>query len=99
MSSPTLGELAFGWPSLAILTYPNRAYSRDAKYYPDPDTFKPERFLLESGQLNPDVLDPAEIAFGYGRRSVYYPSVRSTDIQLVVGSVPDDSSLRHPSSP
>ncbi|RPD69164.1 cytochrome P450 [Lentinus tigrinus ALCF2SS1-7] len=44
------------------------AYSRDTKYYPEPETFKPERFLLDSGELNPDVLDPAEMAFGYGRR-------------------------------
>ncbi|KAI0689845.1 cytochrome P450 [Cerioporus squamosus] len=44
------------------------AYSRDTRYYPDPETFRPERFLLESGEPNPDVLDPAEIAFGYGRR-------------------------------
>ncbi|RDX45250.1 cytochrome P450 [Lentinus brumalis] len=44
------------------------AYARDPRYYPDPETFKPARFLLESGEWNPDVLDPAEIAFGYGRR-------------------------------
>ncbi|KAJ7127431.1 cytochrome P450 [Mycena crocata] len=34
--------------------------------YPDPYSFKPERFLLD-GKLNPDVRDP-EAVFGFGRR-------------------------------
>ncbi|KAF7358359.1 hypothetical protein MVEN_00885900 [Mycena venus] len=38
----------------------------DERVYPDPHTFKPERFLLD-GKLNPAARDP-EIAFGYGRR-------------------------------
>jgi cytochrome P450 len=37
--------------------------------YPDPLTFKPERFLL-NGKPNPDVRDP-QAAFGFGRRSVH----------------------------
>ncbi len=59
------------------LTWSHRAYSRDTRYYPDPETFQPERFLLESGELNPDVLDPAEMAFGYGRRSVRPPAANA----------------------
>ncbi|KAF9558598.1 cytochrome P450 [Agrocybe pediades] len=39
----------------------------DEKHYPEPHTFNPERFL-KNGELNPDVLDPAEVAFGFGRR-------------------------------
>jgi hypothetical protein len=38
--------------------------------YPDPHTFKPERFLL-NGKLNPAVRDPLDIVFGFGRRSVH----------------------------
>ncbi|KAL4249130.1 cytochrome P450 family protein [Abortiporus biennis] len=36
--------------------------------YPDPDIFKPERFLKGGGQLDPSVRDPTTLAFGYGRR-------------------------------
>ncbi|KAH9855895.1 cytochrome P450 [Lenzites betulinus] len=43
------------------------AYLNDPKHYPGPEKFTPERFLKD-GQLNPDVLDPTNIAFGYGRR-------------------------------
>ena len=39
--------------------------------YPDPDAFKPERFLTPEGELNPNVMDPNQIAFGFGRRCVY----------------------------
>jgi len=35
--------------------------------YPEPHEFKPERFLL-SGALNPEVMDPTELVFGFGRR-------------------------------
>ncbi|KAF8661199.1 hypothetical protein AX16_001479 [Volvariella volvacea WC 439] len=35
--------------------------------YPDPHTFKPERFLKD-GKIDPTVHDPQEVVFGYGRR-------------------------------
>lgn len=41
----------------------------DPKDYPDPEVFKPERFLKD-GKLNPDVRDPTTISFGFGRRCV-----------------------------
>ncbi|KDQ59104.1 hypothetical protein JAAARDRAFT_33832 [Jaapia argillacea MUCL 33604] len=40
---------------------------QDPVAYPDPQEFKPERFMKD-GQLNPDVQDPDTAAFGFGRR-------------------------------
>ncbi|KAI0643943.1 cytochrome P450 [Trametes meyenii] len=50
------------------LMVPNAwAYTRDARHYPDPEEFKPERYLKD-GKINHGVLDPGSVAFGYGRR-------------------------------
>ncbi|KAH8105122.1 cytochrome P450 [Cristinia sonorae] len=37
--------------------------------YPEPKTFRPERFLDKDGNIDPSVRDPGTIAFGFGRRS------------------------------
>ena len=37
--------------------------------YPDPSSFNPERYL-KNGQLDPNILDPGLMAFGFGRRQV-----------------------------
>ncbi|KAJ3757782.1 cytochrome P450 [Lentinula raphanica] len=36
--------------------------------YPQPDIFNPTRFLDDNGNLNSKVKDPADYAFGFGRR-------------------------------
>ncbi|EMD39272.1 hypothetical protein CERSUDRAFT_93317 [Gelatoporia subvermispora B] len=54
-------------PGGTILFQNTWAILRDPKRYPEPEEFRPERFLKE-GKMNPDVLDPAVIAFGAGRR-------------------------------
>ncbi|KAF8960427.1 cytochrome P450 [Flammula alnicola] len=43
------------------------AMLHDEDDYPEPSSFKPERFL-QDGKLDPSVRDPALIAFGFGRR-------------------------------
>ncbi|KAI0659817.1 cytochrome P450 [Cubamyces menziesii] len=43
------------------------AILHDDERYPEPDTFKPERFL-KNGQIDEDVLDPGSVVFGFGRR-------------------------------
>ena len=44
----------------------------DPTLYPDPDEFKPERFLPTDENGNPKKvqMDPRKIAFGFGRRYV-----------------------------
>ena len=44
--------------------------------------YQPERYLKD-GKLNLDVLDPASVAFGYGRRSVIDPT-SFRDVDLIV---------------
>ena len=44
-----------------------RAMLHDPAFYPDPETFNPDRFLRD-GKIDPDVLDPTRMAFGFGRR-------------------------------
>ncbi|EIW59364.1 cytochrome P450 [Trametes versicolor FP-101664 SS1] len=44
------------------------ACMHDPRIYPEPEKFCPERFIGKDGRLNPDVLDPATLIFGSGRR-------------------------------
>lgn len=44
----------------------------DPETYTEPNSFKPERFITEDGQLSNDEL--VTVAFGFGRRSVVRPS-------------------------
>jgi cytochrome P450 len=46
-----------------------RAMVNNESEYPDPSSFKPERYL-KNGQLDPNIRDPALMAFGFGRRYV-----------------------------
>ena len=45
----------------------HRAMLHNEVVYPDPFSFKPERFMKD-GKINTDVRDPAHAAFGFGRR-------------------------------
>ncbi|KAI8974876.1 cytochrome P450 [Trametes punicea] len=58
-----------GWtiPKGATVMINLWAIFHDPHQYPDPHTFRPERFLKD-GKLNPDVPDPTTITFGFGRR-------------------------------
>lgn len=62
----------------------------DPEEYPEPEHFKPERFIGENGQINPEVLDPRIVAFGFGRRYVLVKRVPVLSIQYVAAYVQED---------
>ncbi|KAI0657956.1 cytochrome P450 [Cubamyces menziesii] len=57
------------------------AMSRDEAVYPNPDRFLPERFLKD-GNIDPNVRDPADFVFGFGRRIC--PGLHFVDISLFI---------------
>ncbi|KAF8875230.1 cytochrome P450 [Infundibulicybe gibba] len=62
------------------------AILHDETEYPDPFSFKPERFLKD-GQLNPDVRDPAAVVFGYGRRICPASHIGLSTVWITVASI------------
>ena len=40
----------------------------DPRLYPEPDAFKPERFLMKKEDIRPESLIEGHYAFGFGRR-------------------------------
>ncbi|KAJ7284532.1 cytochrome P450 [Mycena rebaudengoi] len=53
-------------PAGSVILANSWAMLHDENVYPEPEAFKPERFLLPNGKLNPAVEPDA--AFGWGRR-------------------------------
>ncbi|KAF7368440.1 Cytochrome P450 [Mycena venus] len=54
--------------------------------YPDPKSFKPERFLL-GGKLNSDVRDPEAVIFGFGRRICPGRHMAYSSLWLTIASI------------
>lgn len=44
--------------------------THDPVFFPDPDTFRPERFMGDRAQDVP-FADPSQLVFGFGRRYVF----------------------------
>ncbi|THU80027.1 cytochrome P450 [Dendrothele bispora CBS 962.96] len=59
----------------------------DEETYPDPSVFNPSRFLDKNGRLNTDVMDPALIAFGFGRRICPGRHIAIASIWIAIASV------------
>ena len=59
--------------------------TRDEEVYPDPESFKPERFIKD-GTLNKNIRDPRDIVFGFGRRCVLF--------RFTISSFKIDSAIR-----
>ena len=68
---------------LSLLTSLIRSILHDPKSFNNPMEFQPERYLKD-GKPNPDVIDPAVVAFGYGRRSVIDTTYYFRDIDLMI---------------
>ncbi|KAI0354238.1 CyP450 monooxygenase [Trametes cingulata] len=58
-----------GWriPKGAVIMPNAWAMLHDPEVFPEPEAFRPERFLKDR-ELDPDVLDPGSVTFGFGRR-------------------------------
>ncbi|KAF7373020.1 Cytochrome P450 [Mycena sanguinolenta] len=63
------------------------AILHDETIYPDPHSFKPERFLLSDGKLNPAIRDPESVAFGFGRRICPGRHMAAASLWIVVASI------------
>ena len=48
--------------------------------------YQPERYLKD-GKLNPDVVDPSSVVFGFGRRSVDLPYYSVMRVYLINGAL------------
>ncbi|KAI0753238.1 cytochrome P450 [Daedaleopsis nitida] len=71
------------------------AYARDPNLYPNPEAFMPERFLKD-GRLNPDIVDPNTIVFGFGRRICPGRYFAEAAIFIAVSSVLHSFSISPP---
>ncbi|KAH8091049.1 cytochrome P450 [Cristinia sonorae] len=63
------------------------AMSHDEKDYPDPEIFKPERFLNADGNIDPTVRDPTTLAFGFGRRICLGRHFSNNTLSIFIASV------------
>ncbi|KAJ6549908.1 cytochrome P450 [Mycena capillaripes] len=70
------------------------AILHDETVYPNPETFKPERFLLD-GKLNPAIRDPESVAFGFGRRMCPGRHMVLSTLWLTVASVLAVFKIKH----
>ncbi|XP_006463801.1 hypothetical protein AGABI2DRAFT_208721 [Agaricus bisporus var. bisporus H97] len=64
------------------------AMSRDEHRYPEPDLFKPERYLTPDGKLDPDcTCDPETFVFGFGRRKCVGSHIGVSTAWMTIASI------------
>ena len=57
----------------------------DENEYPDPESFKPERFINNRKTGDNEPRDPADIIFGFGRRFVTFFFFTKKKLTLNIG--------------
>ncbi|KAF8994918.1 cytochrome P450 [Cyathus striatus] len=62
------------------------AMLHDERDYPNPSEFNPERFL-KNGKLNPEIADPFNVFFGFGRRECPGKHVGLATLWLITASI------------
>ncbi|KAJ7453461.1 cytochrome P450 [Mycena latifolia] len=72
-------------PAGSIVMGNTWAILHDEAMYPDPNAFKPERFLID-GKPNPAVRDP-DAAFGFGRRVCPGRHLGTSSVWITVASI------------
>ncbi|TFK41776.1 cytochrome P450 [Crucibulum laeve] len=77
----------YSFPAGTIFIANSWAMLHDEKNYPDPMTFKPERFLNSKGEMNPEICNPSDMAFGYGRRICVGAHIAEAALWLTIASV------------
>ncbi|KAJ3530717.1 hypothetical protein NM688_g7672 [Phlebia brevispora] len=60
--------LGYNLPAGSVVIGNTWAILHDEDLYKDPGIFNPDRFITKEGTLDPDVLNPEDFMFGYGRR-------------------------------
>ncbi|KAF4616302.1 hypothetical protein D9613_008357 [Agrocybe pediades] len=79
--------LGYHIPAQSVVIVNVWAMLHDPQTYPDPEAFKPERFLKPDGTLDMSVRDPATVAFGFGRRICPGAHIAEFTFWIVVASV------------
>ncbi|EPT05737.1 hypothetical protein FOMPIDRAFT_1045040 [Fomitopsis schrenkii] len=80
-------------PNKAVILLNAWAMSRDPEVYPEPDVFKPERFLSQNGAVS-DLHDPRKFVFGFGRRICPGRYFADATIWLAVASIAATMDMR-----
>ncbi|OJT09761.1 O-methylsterigmatocystin oxidoreductase [Trametes pubescens] len=75
-------------PTGTLVTVNVRGLTHDEERYPDPDKFKPERFLDCNGRYTTAAAqDPRRFLFGFGRRSCPGMHVADNFLYIVIATV------------
>lgn len=64
-----------------------RAILHDESRYVNADAFNPDRFLTAEGELDPNVPNPEEFAFGFGRRICPGRYLSISSVWLAIASI------------